>query len=374
MKTFACKTPRLVFAACALLPMAAPAAEVSIPVSECVYGWTAKYDKTGTTITVRVKLVPDSGITASQLTALKSTWSAGIAQKWSEKFACATGQPKLTFGVQFVDSNAHHTVRVQPGPARSNMNLWDDKDDGHAASHEFGHMIGMRDEYADAQCPSRAPVGTGTVMEVNTGPSAQRHITAVCNGTPSEPPTEPLTSKKGAPRPPAELPGGAPSTAKFTAGDLTKPIRFRLVISGGAPGERAEYVVDVNEADKTSRVSHLDQLRKQVKQQFQTPYASETIKSLRDMLQQGSLPQEAAASGPFPPDTLVATLTVEAGGKRQVLQYAVSENALPPGEAPAREASLGALQPVEAPAALKKLHELATREAQRVITRSGIRP
>jgi hypothetical protein len=32
------------------------------------------------------------------------------------------------------------------------------------ASHEFGHLIGLADEYTDSNCPMRNPVNTGTVM------------------------------------------------------------------------------------------------------------------------------------------------------------------------------------------------------------------
>ena len=48
------------------------------------------------------------------------------------------------------------------------MTLWDTSDTGNVAAHEFGHMLGHPDEYADAACPNRNPVNTGTVMDDNT--------------------------------------------------------------------------------------------------------------------------------------------------------------------------------------------------------------
>jgi bacillopeptidase F (M6 metalloprotease family) len=74
----------------------------------------------------------------------------------------------LTFEVQWVTTGAHHVVAVHRGPARSNMLNWYHDDSGDVASHEFGHMLGHPDEYADSQCPNRSPVNTGTVMDDNT--------------------------------------------------------------------------------------------------------------------------------------------------------------------------------------------------------------
>jgi hypothetical protein len=146
---------------------------VSFDVSECVYGWTAAYDQRGTDITVRIRLVPDAGISEQTMAALRNTWKAGIENKWSNRFGCCTdpgciGRCVLNFHVEWVTENEHHTVRVQVGPARSDMSNWDTMDTGDVASHEFGHMLGYPDEYPDSACPSRSPVNTGTVMDDNT--------------------------------------------------------------------------------------------------------------------------------------------------------------------------------------------------------------
>ena len=150
-----------------------PGQEVSFAVSECVYGWTARFHQRGTRITIRIRLNPDAGITEATMATLRDRWRTGIESKWSNRFGCCTnpgcvGRCNLTFGVEWVTSNEHHQVRVQPGPARSNMGLWDTDDTGDVASHEFGHMLGHPDEYTDSACPSRSPGNTGTVMDDNT--------------------------------------------------------------------------------------------------------------------------------------------------------------------------------------------------------------
>ncbi len=145
--------------------------EVSFNVAECTFGWTARYEQTWSHVRVRVQLNPDAGITAATMATLRTTWENGIENRWSNRRGI--GRPgeitcPLTFDEQFRAGNPHHTVRVQTGPARSNMTLWDTLDTGDVAAHEFGHMHGNPDEYADAACPGRSPVNTGTVMDNNS--------------------------------------------------------------------------------------------------------------------------------------------------------------------------------------------------------------
>jgi hypothetical protein len=150
-----------------------PVEEISFAVAECIYGWTSAYQQQGTQITVRIRLDPDSDVTAETMATLRNTWKTGIEGKWSNRFVCCTrpgcvGRCVLNFRVDWVTSGEHHRVRVRTGPARSNMTTWDTLDTGDVASHEFGHMLGHPDEYSDAACPGRSPVNTGTVMDDNT--------------------------------------------------------------------------------------------------------------------------------------------------------------------------------------------------------------
>jgi hypothetical protein len=149
------------------------AEEVNFSVSECIFGWTAAYRQEGTNITVRIRLMPDADVSASKVDELKARWKKGIEDKWSYRFLCCSrpncaNQCALTFTVQWVNSNEHHTVRVRKGPAQTNKGTWDTEDSGNVASHEFGHMLGHPDEYSDDRCPDRSPVDTGTVMDDNS--------------------------------------------------------------------------------------------------------------------------------------------------------------------------------------------------------------
>jgi hypothetical protein len=145
--------------------------EFSFSQSECIFRWTAAFQQTWSHVRVRIVLNPDAGIPAATMNMLRDTWRDGIEQTWSDRWGVGrTGEIicPLTFEVQWVTTNPHHTVRVRQGPAATNMTTWDTQDGGGTAAHEFGHMLGNVDEYTDSRCPNRSPVNTGTVMDDNS--------------------------------------------------------------------------------------------------------------------------------------------------------------------------------------------------------------
>ncbi len=158
--------------------------EFSFSVSECIYGWTAAFEQTWSHIGLRVQLNPDAGITDATMNALRTAWENGFETTWNNRWAIGTGRERpvpLEFDLIWVNTNAHHTVRVRPGPARSNMTTWDTQDSGAVAAHECGHMLGHPDEYTDGNCPARTPVNTGTVMDNNSANVPARLMTRFAN-------------------------------------------------------------------------------------------------------------------------------------------------------------------------------------------------
>jgi hypothetical protein len=144
--------------------------ERSFDVAECIYGWTCRYEQTWSHVRVRIRLNPDATVTAAQLATLQATWQQGIESAWSSQRACGQRLESacpFTFDVEWVTTNEHQAIQVRLGPARSNVTTWDTMDTGAVAAHEFGHMLGNFDEYADAVCPSRNPVNTGAIMDGN---------------------------------------------------------------------------------------------------------------------------------------------------------------------------------------------------------------
>ena len=158
--------------------------EQSFSMSECIFGWTAAFEQTWTHIRIRNRLNPDAGISAATMNTLRTTWQNGIVNTWSDRWGCGhSGELTcpLTFEVLWVATNQHHTVRVRPGPAGTNMTTWDTMDTGAVAAHEYGHMHGLVDEYVDARCPGRSPVNTGTVMDNNSNNVPNRMMTRFAN-------------------------------------------------------------------------------------------------------------------------------------------------------------------------------------------------
>jgi hypothetical protein len=167
--------------------------EVTRAVAECVFGWTSRYRQEGTHVIVKIELVKDANVSKADLDTAKDRWKKGIEEKWSYGFACCTetratrasdcSRPcELTFEVQWVTGGAHHTVTVHNGSGRADMLDWFVTDSGDVAAHEFGHMLGNVDEYADPQCPNRNPVNTGTIMDNLDGVVARlvsRHCDAL---------------------------------------------------------------------------------------------------------------------------------------------------------------------------------------------------
>ncbi len=158
--------------------------EHSFSKSECIYDWTAAFEQTWTHIRIRIRLNPDSGISAATMDTLRTAWQNEIQNIWCHRRGCGRSGEltcRLSFVVQWVTTNQHHTVRVRPGPAPTNMTTWDTQDAGSVAAHEFGHMLGLVDEYAAADCPDRSPVNTGTVMDNNSNVVPSRMMTRFAN-------------------------------------------------------------------------------------------------------------------------------------------------------------------------------------------------
>jgi hypothetical protein len=349
-----------------------PVGEVSFPVTECVYGWTARYHQAGTRVTVRIQLNPDAGISAATMDGLRTTWRDTILSTWSNRFDCRAGnggRQRITFDVQWVTSNAHHVVRVRPGPARSNMGEWDTNDTGNVAAHEFGHMLGHPDEYADAACPARNPVSTGTVMDNNTAPVA-RHLNRIAafhgaGHTPSAAPGEPAEPKQkadmtlrmidtmaAAPR--AEVLGRLRAMADAGAApEGAQDAEVVFEVSGGAPGEHYSYRLGVR-GDGAAERQVVDELQSDRGADVQRGMDRELASRVFQAAADSGLLDDAAPDVPLEhggnllPDSMIAIITVRDGDS-------VRRVVVPAGEPSAGETGLpgeGADVPLETPVQL----------------------
>ncbi len=317
--------------------------EISRSVSECVYGWTAAYRQEGTHVIVRIHLDPDSDVTAQETQTLMTTWKQGIENKWGNRFACCCSNTAkstlscpnwgaLTFEVQWVTTNPHHTVRIRRGPSRTNMLCWDTGDTGDVASHEFGHMLGLVDEYSDSVCPARSPVNTGNVMDDNTE-VVERHVEHLCqilneNAVPIiqlQILEALLKARKAIAKKEVKLPVVDNSALMRVRKEFTKKIqavvkgeakpdktiKITHIISGGPPGKRIDSKVEIlGNGDVTYTIKDENK-----KEEYTTKLTEKTVKNLlKDIDTSGLLDLEEVGGG-FLPDSTVGMITIEFEGK-----------------------------------------------------------
>jgi len=168
--------------------------EVSFARSECIYGWTAAYriveqDDCRLQVVVRIRLVPDTDVTAAQLQNAMDVWEPAIEQAWTDQWAilrerggCECREYQVSVDVQWVDSGEHHTVAVHSGNGRADMGNWFINNTGGTAAHEVGHMLGNVDEYTDANCPNRVITTDNSIMRNSqTGTVRPRHYQGFAN-------------------------------------------------------------------------------------------------------------------------------------------------------------------------------------------------
>ena len=134
------------------------------------FAWNVAYDLSANRSAVNVELRVD--LVGANPGATAEVWEKGAEAIWNEKVFFSDGKQlyQFTFDVDFVNSNAHHTVEVHAGAGRDDMANWylQQPDWGQdfldeIGAHEMGHMIGNFDEYAGG-----ATIGgfttTGTLM------------------------------------------------------------------------------------------------------------------------------------------------------------------------------------------------------------------
>jgi uncharacterized protein RhaS with RHS repeats len=112
-----------------------------------IYSWG--YPSTGAcSVTFSVNIKPSKSLTR----AVEASWRKAITDKFHNKceVCCSKSLPSkcgwtpIRVEVHFVSSGQHHEVTVQQKTV--NMGQWGTSDPANVA-HEFGHMLGLKDEY-----------------------------------------------------------------------------------------------------------------------------------------------------------------------------------------------------------------------------------
>ncbi len=140
-----------------------------------VFSWTLT--PTAITVTVGFNFVPPTAL-APMPPAPLGTWMSFIKSTWNQFKAVDTADPKKSVDIVFnpiqsTDPSAR-TVKVMPGKGRSDAGQFFvvDPDIAGTVSHEFGHMIGLKDEYQQTAADFRASTGYEAPVGQTTGPTS----------------------------------------------------------------------------------------------------------------------------------------------------------------------------------------------------------
>ena len=93
-------------------------------------------------------------------------WIYGIENRWNGKFVAdnATTVLNIVFVPVFTDVDAHHNIAVvddEPEGFTSHANAWWLEAGGLVIAHEFGHLLGLPDEYALPGSAAEVPASAG---------------------------------------------------------------------------------------------------------------------------------------------------------------------------------------------------------------------
>jgi hypothetical protein len=145
------------------------------------YAYDIEFKNDKVCVTVAVNLIAAGGVTKPELDRVKPVWKEGIEKVWSDRFAISAPSGNLYPIVIDVFFNAvryHHDVIVRPGGGRSDQLNWNILDSPAMAAHEFGHMVGVYDEYRrGALAPQTRIIDPSSIMTSNptSGMTYARH-------------------------------------------------------------------------------------------------------------------------------------------------------------------------------------------------------
>ncbi|MFQ5514855.1 MAG: hypothetical protein ACE5FG_10475 [Myxococcota bacterium] len=101
-------------------------------------------------VRVGIHLVPDGSTRRLQVDLRKAEWERGIEKVWDRAFGLAIA-PGVVFPIRvdasFRGPHFHHTVIVRNAPPAIDQLNWSWRSPPPVIAHEFGHMIGVYDEY-----------------------------------------------------------------------------------------------------------------------------------------------------------------------------------------------------------------------------------
>ena len=119
-------------------------------VDELTAKYSYKIDDTKITVTVGINFVADATHPPPDLGAVVAKWKTRILGRWNQFKAAKAGTPADSRDIVFeIASSGGNTVNVIDAMVGSSAEEWSvpDNENDNGPAHEFGHLIGLEDEY-----------------------------------------------------------------------------------------------------------------------------------------------------------------------------------------------------------------------------------
>lgn len=114
------------------------------------YGYHIQLDEEKLMVSVGLHLVAAPGVSRVLMDQAWLEWESEIERVWSNRFAVVSGDKSypIVIDATVQGTGFKHDVIVLPGGGRrSNELTWHIMDTPQTVAHEFGHMLGLFDEY-----------------------------------------------------------------------------------------------------------------------------------------------------------------------------------------------------------------------------------
>lgn len=110
---------------------------------------TAKFIRTGLEITVRIQLTISSGVSSADVANVHTQILAGI-DKWNTLPPVVDPPHRMKFHIELVDEQPDYNIEIKMRPtpkSPNNTKEWWHDIKFNSVAHEFGHLLGLYDEY-----------------------------------------------------------------------------------------------------------------------------------------------------------------------------------------------------------------------------------